>query len=61
MARQVMQLYETNEWKLVDRTGNAVVHQDSENKPNWEMNQVNLLSDPSAVHHSTNSFIHLNW
>ena len=29
-----MQLYETNKWKLVDRTGNAVVHQDSENKPN---------------------------
>ena len=56
-----MQLYETNEWKLVDRTGNAVVHQDSENKPNWEMKHVILLSDPSAFHHSTNSFIHLNW
>ena len=31
-------VYETNEWKWVDLTWNSVVHQDSENIPELEMN-----------------------
>ena len=67
IVRQVMQsanceparwLKDKNEyeWRLVDLTWNAVMHQDSKTSREWETNWVALLSASWAIHHATKSF-----
>ena len=67
IVRQVMQLANCEparwlkdkneyEWRLVDLTWNAVMHQDSKTSREWETNWVALLSASWAIHHATKSF-----
>ena len=46
--RQKSVVYQPNKWKLLDGPRSVLYIKTVKNNPQWEMNQVNLLSDSSA-------------